>query len=95
MPDILVLEPGTAVLIAGDLPASITSVAIGLGGYVSYRVACWDGRERREYSLHESEVTADPAGPGHTKTIGFRGASPRDPAIDVERWGVFPARKEP
>jgi hypothetical protein len=66
---ITVHEIGTAVTIAGDVPAMILRVQID-GADVSYEVAWWNGRSRSTAWLLPAEIEATVA-PG--LRIGFRG----------------------
>lgn len=70
MPDALtVLDSGARVTLADGVPAVVLAAAIRQRA-VSYHVAWWDGRTRREEWLSAHELTADLDAP--RLRIGFR-----------------------
>lgn len=53
---ILVHPIGSKVTLHSDIEAVVCNINIGYGG-VSYLVEWWDGRERKEETVFEFEVT--------------------------------------
>jgi len=73
--ELRVLAPGCKVKIAGEIAALVVGVWIKEGPNVSYSVVWWDGRQRREEWVTDSEV--EPIGQAVRVGVGFvTGAGP-------------------
>lgn len=64
-----VIHPGSRVTIGGDVEALVLAVMIMTDG-VQYKVAWWDGRERREEWIDPAEIGS---GEGEMVKVGFKG----------------------
>lgn len=74
-PDALeVFEIGSAVVLDGDIPATVTALSIrGVEHYLSYEVTWWDERDRKSDWVTPGEVKAGEA--CKTRTLRFLKAS--------------------
>lgn len=64
-----VYQPGTKISING-IDAHIEQVLITISSTVLYKCVWWDGRNRKEDFIHESEFTIKSGPP--MKEIGFK-----------------------
>ena len=69
-----ILAPGTRVTIGDDVPAQVLFASIGPVG-LTYTVAWWSGRDRKEATLYPFELTAYQD--AETIAIGFRSPNGR------------------
>lgn len=65
-----VFAVGSAVMLHGDIPASVLSISIRSVFDVDYKVVWWDGRNRKEEWVDHREV--DAVGQNDTFKIGFK-----------------------
>lgn len=64
-----VIEPGSPVIIGGDIPAMVIATTLFPKGLVSCRVVWWDGRQRREETLGPEEIRTSKASFALVKTL--------------------------
>jgi len=65
----IVIKPGTSILLSHGLQGICTAVAIYANSRVMYEVAWWDGRQRCQHWLEASEVSSGEE--SETIQIGF------------------------
>jgi hypothetical protein len=69
-PDLLqVIAPGSPVILADEINATVTAVMIREGGRVSYQVVWWESRSRREEWINGLEVK--PCDQARSLKLGF------------------------
>ncbi len=71
-----IFKPGT-VCHMGDIEGTITAAAIYAGNRISYQVAWWDGKDRKQEWLDDCEIVVGGNG-GAKQQIGFVGGTERD-----------------
>jgi hypothetical protein len=69
---VCVFKPGAAIVVGGDIEATIMAVRIGLGSGIMYLVAWWESRTRHEIWVTPQEVS-ERARPDDVLPVGFRG----------------------
>jgi hypothetical protein len=68
-PVLRVIAPGSPVLLAGEIRATVVAVAVRDGPHINYQVVWWSGLDRNEVWVCAAEVTASD-GAGEMK-LGF------------------------
>jgi hypothetical protein len=55
-PPIRVLAPGSPVLLAGEIRATVMAISVREGPHVAYQVVWWSGLDRHEEWVYAAEV---------------------------------------
>lgn len=82
---LMVCKPGTKVVLAGEISATVNQVAIKANNLVTYLCVWWNGNERKEVWVESYEIMYQPE-QLTVMTIGSRPQHEREFMVSTEEW---------